>query len=604
MVLEQNVPAFLSWLPAAILSWALVMGVLIALAGGLSWIFGALWYGPQVASEGMGRALIDAMPDLLAISPRRAWALAGLAIKESIRRRVIAVFAVFLAILLFAGWFLDPTSDNPVRLYISFVLTLSSYLLLLLVLFLSAMSIPADIKNRTIQTVVTKPVRASEIVLGRILGFAIVGTALLAAMSLISYVFVERGLSHTHYVVLSDLKTDNPPATGGKTVWRGKTTTSQRHHHEVRIDSDGRARLETGHGHWHTLDVGDKIPATGGELQGTLATGQPQGLLEARVPVYGSLRFQDRAGRPVEKGISVGDEWTYRSYLEGATLASAVWTFGNVQESLFPEGLPVEMTLGVFRTHKGDLTKGIPGSLSVVNPQTGAKAEVKMFRAKKFSTDTQFISRTVQLPNGEKKDLFRDFVSDGKIEIHLQCLQPGQYFGAAQPDLYLRATDASFSWNFVKGYWGIWLQMVLIIAFGVMFSTFLSGPIAMLTTVGVLIAGLFRQFMLEVATGQNLGGGPLESLVRVIRQSNVTDPMEAGLRTTVLKGVDKVLEQVLGAVTATLPDFSIFDYSRFVAYGFDIPTKLVGVQSTTMLAFLLPVFVIGYFSLKMREVAQ
>ena len=56
----------------------------------------------------------------------------------------------------------------------------------------------------------------------------------------------------------------------------------------------------------------------GQSLQGTLTTGQPEGLLLARVPVYGPLRFLDRTGRPTDKGISVGDEWTYRSYIEGS----------------------------------------------------------------------------------------------------------------------------------------------------------------------------------------------------------------------------------------------------------------------------------------------
>ncbi len=61
------------------------------------------------------------------------------------------------------------------------MLTATSYLVLLLALFLSAFSLPADIQSRTLHTVVTKPVRPSEIVLGRILGFTIVGTALLGA---------------------------------------------------------------------------------------------------------------------------------------------------------------------------------------------------------------------------------------------------------------------------------------------------------------------------------------------------------------------------------------------------------------------------------------
>ena len=67
------------------------------------------------------------------------------------------------------------------------VLTTTGYLMLLLALFLGALSLPADIKNRTLHTVVTKPVRPSEIVLGRILGFTIVGTVLLALMGVISY---------------------------------------------------------------------------------------------------------------------------------------------------------------------------------------------------------------------------------------------------------------------------------------------------------------------------------------------------------------------------------------------------------------------------------
>ncbi len=48
------------------------------------------------------------------------------------------------------------------------------------------------------------------------------------------------------------------------------------------------------------------------------------------------------------------------------------------------------------------------------------------------------------------------------------------------------ANDASVELNFIKGYFGIWLQMVLVIAFGVMFSTFLSGPVAMIATLGAL----------------------------------------------------------------------------------------------------------------------
>ena len=132
------------------------------------------------------------------ISPRRVAALTWLAVKESIRRRVVVVVAVFILVLLFAGWFLDPNSTNPAQLYISFVMTATSYLVLLLTLILCTLSLPADLKNRTLHTIVTKPVRPSEIILGRIFGFAVIGTVLLLVMGTVSYFFVERGLAHTH----------------------------------------------------------------------------------------------------------------------------------------------------------------------------------------------------------------------------------------------------------------------------------------------------------------------------------------------------------------------------------------------------------------------
>ncbi len=57
-------------------------------------------------------------------------------------------------------------------------------------------------------------------------------------------------------------------------------------------------------------------------------------MLRARVPEYGKLRFLDRKGVEVAKGISVGSEWTYRSFIEGGTPAAAIWTFSGINESM------------------------------------------------------------------------------------------------------------------------------------------------------------------------------------------------------------------------------------------------------------------------------
>ena len=134
-----------------------------------------------------------------------------LTIKEAIRRKVLVGFVIFVIIFLFAGWFLDVKSDDPAHLYLSFVLTTTNYLVIGLALFLATISLPADIKSKTIFTIVTKPVRSGEIVLGRVLGFVAVITVLLVVMCFVSYMFVERGLDHEHAVNVESVAS-NPAA--------------------------------------------------------------------------------------------------------------------------------------------------------------------------------------------------------------------------------------------------------------------------------------------------------------------------------------------------------------------------------------------------------
>ena len=619
MPVETNdVMPFLQWLfvssgldssgrplPPAALYWlfAVVAASVVALA--FCWLFAVLRHGPIQGTLTLGKALAAMPLDVLGMSPRRVLALSWLAVKESARRGVIVVFAVFVLILLFAGWFLDPASRDPARLYLGFVLPSTGYLTLLLAFFLSALSLPADLKNRTLHTIVTKPVRSSEIVLARILGFTVVGTAMLALMGAVSYGFVIRGLSHTHRLTAADLQ----PAADGKLL-KGFTSKTLAHEHAVTIDpASGKAWVESVKGHTHQLTV------EGSGKTAVYTLGPPRDMLLARVPKYGKLRFKDRGGKDMERGINVGDEWTYRSFIEGGTHAAAIWTFAGLREedfpaALFPKGLPLELTIEVFRTYKGDLTRGIPGSLSVCNPRTGKTVEVRIFAAKKFATDVQYIPRTLLDKNGERIDLFRDLVDDGKLEVWLRCLDSAQYFGAAQADVYFRARDASFEGNFLKGYLGIWLQMILVIGLGVMFSTFLSGPVALIATVGTVAAGLFRDFIVELASGKMLGGGPTEALDRILQQQNLITDMEPGLKTNVEKTVDWMLERFFGVFASLLPDFTRFSFADYVSYGFNIPCSLAGGDDLLWqaafraLGFLLPVFVAGYLILKTREVAK
>jgi ABC-type transport system involved in multi-copper enzyme maturation permease subunit len=510
----------------------------------------------------------------------------------------VVVVAVFILVLLFAGWFLDPNSVNPAQLYISFVMTATSYLVLLLTLILCTLSLPADLKNRTLHTIVTKPVRASELILGRIFGFAVIGTVLLLVMATVSYFFVVRGLAHTHTLELDKFHaaegsdSEHPALTV-------KTNTAQGHIHAVKIEPDGTPVVEPNHGHSHAVTAersGDKV------TQCTI--GPVEGELIARVPINGSLAFLDRTGQPAKRGISVGKENPYRSYIEGGTPQAAIWTFKDVSEDRFPEGLPIALKIVVFRSWKGIMDKGILGSLSLWNPQTNGWVEAKVFTAKHDTIDVQMIDRQWQTPDGKTIDIFKDLVKDGELRIRLRCEDPAQYYGVAERDVYLCTPDASFVLNFYKGYLGIWLQMILLTALGVFFSTFLSGPVAMLSTAGMLVGGLFHNFLFQLATGQTYGGGPFESIVRLFTQDNVISELEPGLRTTVVQSLDRVFQPVLYTISTLLPDFGQFDFSDFVANGFNVPGEMVVKFLFRAAAFVVPVFVASYICFKMREVAK
>lgn len=525
----------------------------------------------------------------------RILAIARLTVKEAIRRKVIVVFIVFSIILLFAGWFLDTESTDPAQLYISFVLTTTNFLTIMLALLLSAFSIPTDIKTKTIYTIVTKPVRATEVVLGRIFGFAFVISVLLALMCFTSYVFVVRGLSHEHQVDMRTVERVDG-------VLRGVTTRDSFHRHEFEVDESFRMTEES-MGHIHSITENE---------DGSLTVGQPEGMLQARVPVFGTLRFNDRDGNPVDKGINVGKEWSYRSYVEGQTLHTAIWTFEGLTPERFPDGLPLDLTLGVFRTFKGDIETGIRGVILVTNPNVakGVQSEPISFVSQEYTTQRIVIPRKIR-PFGasadseEELDLFDDLVDEGKLEIWLRCDDAGQYFGVAQADVYVAARNAPFWWNFVKGYIGIWLQMLLVTSLGVMFSTFLSTPVAILATLSTVLVGYNDQFITDLLNGTAVGGGPVESLIKLGNQQPITAELDVSpLAKSIVQWIDFVFMAGMKGVAAVLPNFDeVGRMTSYVAHNMNVYGDLLTRNVVTTFVYVLGISLIGYFFLRTREIA-
>lgn len=561
----------------------------------LCYIVATFMYGPVEAFYAVTRVIYELFArDVPNTTWRRTNAVARLAFQEAIRRKVLAVVAVFIVGLLFAGWFLDPNADYPARLYIETVLTGTSYMVLLLGLFLSCFSLPADIKSKTIQTIVTKPVRSTEIVLGRILGFTAVGTVLLVIMGLLSYLFVVRGVRHTHEV--RSLAADNST---------GQTTLDAYHTHTFEMGSDGIGVTNEIKGHKHTVvDTGEKDK----DGQPVYEVQEPEGMLEAKIPVLGPLRFTDRDGN-VGEGLNVGYESNYQKYIEGASLMTAIWTFDNVTPTRFGDELNLEYTLKAFRTFKGDIVTGVQGTITLRNPNGKVESSRLRFIVKEFQVDQMLIPRKLEgFRDGVpvQLDLYDDLVSeDGTLEVVVRCEDRGQYLGMSQADLYIRAGDRTFAWNMFKAYVGIWLQMLIIICFGVMFSTFLSGPVAMIATLTCLVFGFFGGIASEVASGQIPGGGPIETLIRMPSQAGAMTELELGNETLVkvIKSIDYAIMAPLSALGQVFPNFGSLNTSPFVAYGVDIFGSLLMRHITQAACYFLLTTLVGYFFLKTRELA-
>jgi ABC-type transport system involved in multi-copper enzyme maturation permease subunit len=622
MILETSIQEYLLWLPGALLHFVIMAAVVSLVALVVGFLIAAVRHGPLAAGDMTWRVISTAALDLVQTSPRRILAIASLAVKEAIRRRVWVVFVLFALVLVFAGWFLDPNSQDPAELYLDFVLWWTNLLVIFLAIFLSTFSLPNEIKNRIIYTVVTKPVRAGEIVLGRMLGFGAVCTAILVVMGVLSYFFVTRSLRHDHEIVATDIRP------GGS----GLTTRDQEHQHEFRLQQAD--DQETPVENWTEFASGHRHQIFTDEENGqrVYRTGPREDLEVARVPILARVWVEDgvenrdfymierdgQANRDRKAGVSVGHEWGYRRFIEGNTPMAAVWIFRNVNEDRFPHGgLLIERTLRVFRTYKGDINKGITGNMYLRNPQTQLRSAPLPFTAKEFVVDSVWIDRNLESEgkDGSRQtvDLFKDLVSDdGDLEVWIQCLDPAQYFGVALPDLYLRSDNKPFFWNFIKGYAGIWFQVVLMVSFGVMFSTFLSGPVAMLTTIGVLILGIFTASFISPLTQSVIqsdikimpGGGPIESAIRLVTQEGIMAELEDTAGTRAAKMADRALMYAMSGMASLMPDLSRFDDAKFVSQGYDVPADLIYQQATITAGFVLATFLAGFLFLRMREVAK
>lgn len=522
-------------LASAAVYWLTVFGGFAALALFVAFVTSVAALGLEGPKAFVAR-LRDGVVDFTRLSCRRIWAISMLTFREAVRRKALAVFVVFAILFMFAGWFLpdvDIRSDLQVKTYVSFVLRWTiPWLLLPVVLLLSCWGIPEDIRARSLHTVVTKPVRRSEIIIGRILGLTLVSTLLVAAMSTVGYIWIQRQL---------------PP-----------------------------------------------------EVQ-----------LVSRVPVYGKISYLNREGRGTDehgnefRGLNTGDIWEFRGYIEGATKSRAIWDFQNVTPS---DKIKLESRFEAFRTHKGEMGKGLLCRFIFVNEDKGLRVPMPAFEVAEFTQNVNEYDRKLTYYDENARemktvDLFDDLAPDGNLRIEVQALDAGQYIGMAQSDLFLRMPDRSFFSGYAKSTLGIWLLLILVVVLGVTASCFVKGPVATLLVFSLLIVGQgFREFMGKLVAGQQEGGGPFEATYRLVKHMNPTTALPETTLSWVIQQVDAVMINGLWLVQNIVPNFGYFNMSPYPANGFDVPWSAALLPSIVVTAaYLVPCLLLAYYSLSLRE---
>jgi ABC-type transport system involved in multi-copper enzyme maturation permease subunit len=525
--------------------------------------------------------LLPIVLSLSSLSARRIWALARLSFKEAIRRRVLWVFSVLIAVCLFASWFITSKPEYQVSTYISVVQWVMSPLLLFTSFLLAAFSIPNDIKQQTIHTILTKPVQRFEIVLGRFLGYSALMTLVLIAMTGLSLLYL---------------------------VWE--------------VDPDAAAE-----------SLKAREPVWGDELLFEGTGNEKSGINVGKEWGYRSYISGPMVGQPSNTAY-----WQFNSVPSSFANRKSVrceYTFDVFRSTKGYEGkgISVGFYFRTWRYQRGNEKlyqkeleerrnqKDRPSDIDILNELS----EKYGYYEVPATAVSSFHTYSLDLPGGLFKSVAAGPDPHRKeeaaitkqalvpLEVRVQCHSVTQYIGLAKYDFWLRQDDPDgghdklwFAYNFFKAQAvNLWLKILLVIGLSVALSTYLSGVIGLLVGLVVYGCGAFiLNFVQSVAFGKNYGGGPaLAAWSLFHRQLPGVEPTQDATVQTLLVS-DDFVRFGLRRVLDMFPDVDRFDFTRFVEEGFNIPESQILINFLLMAAYVLPWIVLAYYLMKWKEVAS
>ncbi len=525
--------------------------------------------------------------DNLKVRFRRVWALARLAFMEAVRRRVIWVFLIFAVLFLFPPkWFFPIKPEDELRSNVSRIYTGTTPILLLAAALLASFSIPTDIRNQTIHTIVTKPVERFEIVLGRFLGFF----GLMTMIMLGVFTFGLAMIAMTRFDPDAEYESKKARVpVYGKLAFTGPRN--------FQGDSVGReweyrkyvpgGVASTFRANWLFYDE---------DLERSLAKLPESVTCEFGFDIFRTSKGEENKGVLCSFFMTTHQANANQQHLTEVTQQYKERTKGLVNPN--PTGTPAER-------RDWELLKGIVGELGYYE---FPNKEVTDYHTQSvpvpptlFAKAAEGTPKTVDVPGSGQQE-------QPRLVISVRCDSPSQYLGVAKNDLYLLAKERSFYVNFFKGLVGLWLRLAVVIGIAVTCSTYLNGIVSFLVTIFLTMLGFFGTYLstfVLMPFQTNLANpGPADSFRKLLSNEALGQtPDQTNPAHQVASAMDEVFRWCLRRVFNVVPNLERWDWVNYIQSGFDVPLQELTLTCIFVAGYLALWAVLAHYLIKWREVA-
>lgn len=360
--------------------------------------------------------------------------------------KVAVVFIILLIVLLpmmgvsMTG---DGTLKGKLQTFVSYGFSLTSLLLSLLTIVVSVYSLTSDIRQKQIYTVLTKPIRRFQLLLGKLLGIILLDAALLVLFSAVIYAVIIYTPKFCKASQAELTQADNEFFTA-----RASTMPPE-------------------------VDVKQEVDDTFNKLEGT---GQlPPDVTDDRIS-------RENYKKKLEQSIILGKRAVVVEH-------ELVWEFSNVK--------PTDPNQSFFIRFKYDVS---------VNPP-----DLQVFGRWTVGDNRHKYGEQVKTPiyTFDRKDLIRTF---HEIEVPADAVAEDGYLAVGFLNVPLNNTVVifppedgpevlykadTFTANFLRAVILVLFRLIFLACLGILASTFLSFPVAILFCLVIFFTGIISGFCLE-----------------------------------------------------------------------------------------------------------